>query len=111
MSWAGVGLTGRPGILVPWTVEGLDVPSSGWMFSIMMASWSLCAAFGAFATGRVKAGERAIYVTRRLAFFASLCCFIAGRRPTKRSGPTSLYVSGLLGGGPGGQTLIRQQRE
>jgi hypothetical protein len=24
------------GILVPWAVERLDVPSSGWMFSIMM---------------------------------------------------------------------------
>ena len=64
------------GILVPWAVERLDVPSSGWMFSIMMASWSLGAAIGAFATGRVRAGERAIFVTRRLTFFASLCCFV-----------------------------------
>ncbi|MFG2473051.1 MFS transporter [Streptomyces canus] len=40
------------------------------------ASWSLGAAIGAFATGRVRAGERAIFVTRRLTFFASLCCFV-----------------------------------
>ncbi|MEV2231424.1 MFS transporter [Streptomyces phaeochromogenes] len=63
------------GILVPWAVEGLDVPSSGWMFSVMMASWSLGATVGAFATGRMRAGERAIFVTRRLTFVASLCCF------------------------------------